>query len=253
MSIIQFSDSTNKTGLVELLGRATGTQDATTSSYPLKQKTVDINDALDKYLSIARKASPTIKIDDTNFTGEPLYTQNLSSGTQAYTYTNDASSAQIIEIDRVDILRSNGTSKRLTLFNPENVGLDDNTGLASYKSTNGEPEEYRIVGKNIYLYPAPNYNSTNGLKLYHSRAPSYFVSTDTTKTPGINNLFHAYLWIRPAYFWVMIKKGAAAASGLKTELTDMEDAIKRYFENYSKDATRMQENQRMRAGKQSNK
>lgn len=245
MALLQFSDTTNFTGIVELLARATGTNSTTTSSYPLKQKTVDINSALDNYLMIARKASPNIKIDDTNFTGEPLYTQTLTSGTQAYTFSNDASSAQIIEIDRVEILRSNGTSKRLTQVNENEIGLADSTGIASYKSTNGEPEEYRIVGKNIYLYPAPNYTQASGLKLYHSRAPSYFVSTDTTKTAGINQIFHDYLWLRPAYLFCVIKN-LPQKNDLKVELEKLELQISDYFARHNKDATRVESTQRLK-------
>lgn len=244
MAKLQFSDTTNLDGIVELLARATGTSSATTSSYPLKQKTKDINSALDNYFMLARKASPSIKVNDTNFTGEPLYSQNLSSGTQGYTFTDDSNSAQIQLIDRVDILRADGTSKRLTQLNPEAVGLTDETGLASYRSTNGEPDEYRIVGKNIYLYPAPNYNSTNGLKMYFEGAPSYFVSTDTTKNPGINNIFHDYLWLRPAYLYCAIKN-LPQKNDLKVELEKMEAQITDYFGKYNKDSTKMANSQRL--------
>jgi len=254
MAKIQFSDSTNKTGLVELLARATGTQDATTQSYPLKQKTVDINDAIDWFLMLARKACPTIKIDDTNFTGEPVYSQNLSSSTNAYTFTVDSSSAQIQEIDRVEIERANGTTKRLKQMDVGAVGQDEDTGtLGAQAIATGEPEYYRIAGKNIILDKKPNYTTSSGtgLRLYHTRSAFYFVSTDTTAYAGINNIFHSYLWIRPAYLWVLLKKGAAQASGLKTELEKMEAYIDLYFGKiYNRDSTR---NNRMTGMKHSTK
>lgn len=254
MAKIQFSDSTNKTGLVELLGRATGTLDATTTSYPLKQKTVDINDALDWFLMLARKACPTIKIDDTNFTGEPVYSQNLSSSSISYTFTVDASSAQIQEIDRVEIEKADGTTKRLKQMDVGAIGDVGDTGsLGAQAVASGEPEFYRISGKNLILDKKPNYTTLTGtgLRLYHTRSAFYFTSTDTAVFAGINNLFHSYLWLRPAYFWVNLKKGAAAASGLKADLEKMEGFIDLYFGKiYNKDSTR---NNRMKPMRHSTK
>lgn len=258
MAKIQFSDATNKTGLVELLGRATGTQDATTSTYPLKQKTVDINDALDWFLMLARKACPNIKIDDTNFTGEPVYSQNLSSSTNAYVFTVDASSAQIQGIDHVEIETATGKTKRLNQMNPNMVGYnnDVNDTLANDAIDTGEPTSYRIVGKYIILDKKPNYTTATGtgLRLYHDRCAYYFVSTDTAVFPGINNLFHSYLWLRPAYFWVNLKKGSAAASGLRNDLETMESFIDMYFSDlHNRDVTKTKTVQRMKAKPQNNK
>lgn len=256
MAKIQFSDSTNKTGLVELLGRETGTQDATTSTYPIKQKTVDINDALDRFLMLARKACPNIKIDDTNFTGEPLYNQNLANGTQSYTIATDSSSAQIQAVDRVEVELANGQVRRLKQLDTDLIGEQSgNTdALGGYKTTAGSPTEYRIVGKLIYLYPKPNYTTTSGtgLRLYHDRSPSYFTSTDTAVFPGINNLFHSYLYKRPAYLWILAKKGKAKAAGIKEEVDEIEAFIGMYFGNlYNRDATNPK--RKMVAATQNNK
>lgn len=256
MAKIQFSDSTNKTGLVELLGRETGTQDATTASYPLKQKTVDINDALDRFLMLARKACPNIKIDDTNFTGEPLYTQNLTSGTQQYTIATDASSAQIQAVDRVEVELANGQIRRLKQLDTDLIGEEDgkDTGLGGYKTTAGSPEKYRIVGKYLFTYPKPNYTTSSGtgLRLYHDRSAFYFASTDTAVFPGINNLFHSYLYKRPAYLWILAKKGKSKAAGIKEEVDEMEAFIGMYFGNlYNRDATNPK--RKMIAATQNNK
>lgn len=258
MAKIQFSDSTNKTGLVELLARATGTQSATTSSYPLKQKTVDINDALDWFLMLARSACPNIRIDDTNFTGEPVYAQNLSTSTNAYLFTNDASNAQIQGIERVEIETATGQTKRLTQMNSKMVGYESgvNDTLAQTAVATGEPTSYRIVGKYIILDKKPNYTTSSGtgLRLYHDRCAYYFTSTDNAVFPGINNLFHSYLWIRPAYIWVNLQKGAAAAAGLKTQLEKMEAFIGVYFSSLqNQDATKTASAQRLRPAPQNNK
>lgn len=239
MAKIQFSD-TSVNGLVELLARATGTQSATSSSYPLKQKTVDINSTLDYFFYLAKKYANKQKVDDTGNTTEPIYAQNLVSGTQTYTFTTDSGSNKINAVDRVEILRADGTSKRLTQLNPESV----NVGLPAYKSTAGEPEEYRIVGKTITLYPKPGYNSTNGLVLYTERDGIYFASTDTAVYAGIPNNFHDYLWIRPASIWAAIKKLPQAKDLLGMKL-EMEEAIKDHYSRLNKDSGRMRGSQRL--------
>ena len=232
MASLQFSDTTNRTGIVEMIELRTGTQSSTSSSYPLKVKTVDVNSALDNFISIAQKVSPSIKFDDTNYATEPKYTINLVSGTQAYTFTTDALSAQITAVDRVEIITASGAKKRLQPLNRDNI---TDIGLGSYEAVNGEPNEYEIVGKTINLYPAPNYNSTNGLILYTERTGSYFVSTDTTKVAGIPNLFHEYLVIRPSYYYCA-KKGLPQAKFLQIEVDKMEETIGEYYRNSVKDS-----------------
>lgn len=250
MAKIQFSDTTNKNGVVELLGRATGTLSATAESYPLKVKTVDINSALDYFFYLAQKFAGKTKVDDTGNTAEPKYTINLVSGTQRYNFTVDASSPtnQITGIDRVEILRADGTTKRLTLLNRETV---TDSGMAGYKSTAGEPEEYEIVGAGINVYPKPNYNSTNGLILYTLRNGIYFISTDTAVYAGIPNNFHDYLWIRPAANWTGMK-GLPQAVKLENMKIEMEGAIEDHYRRINKDSTRGNA-MRMRPSNESNK
>lgn len=248
MAQLQFSDTTNKDGIVQKIQDACGLTSATTSTYPLKRITKDVNSAIDNYFDLANQYSKQ-KIDDTNHSSEPAYSINLVSGTKRYTFGSDAASNQIWKIDRVDLLRADGSSKRLKLFNREEI---TETGMASYNATSGEPNGYFIEGEEIVLDRAPNYNSTNGLKLFDTRSPSYFVSTDTTKTPGFTNLHHDWAWIRPSYLWCLIKDKRRAA-GLKILHDEMKQSIKDYYTNFSKDSTKMGPHQRLKPKFQSNK
>lgn len=240
MAKIQFSDTSNGNGIVELIARATGTGSATSSTYPLKQKTVDVNSALDYFFFLAKKYANKQKVDDTGNTTEPKYSQNLVSGTQTYTFTTDSGSNKINAVDRVEVLRADGSSKRLTQLNRESVDV----GLASYKSTAGEPEEYEIIGKTINLYPKPSYNSTNGLILYTERDGVYFASTDTSVYAGIPNNFHDYLWVRPSAIWASLKK-LPQAKDLNALKTELESAIIDHYSRLNKDSGRMKASQRL--------
>lgn len=249
MAQLQFSDTTNKDGIVQKIQDACGLSSATTNTYPLKRITKDVNSAMDKYLDMANTNSPKMKIDDTNHSSEPMYQINLASGTKRYTVNTDSNSNQILKIDRVDLLRADGSSKRLTLMNRE--GITD-VGMASYNATSGEPNSYFLDGEEIVLDRAPNYNSTNGLKLFNTRTPSYFVSTDTTKVAGIPNIHHDYLWIRPSYLWCLIKDKRRAA-GLKVLHDEIVGEIKEYYKTIIKDSSRMGAVQRLKAKVQNNK
>lgn len=249
MAQLQFSDTTNKDGIVQKIQDACGLISATTNTYPLKRITKDVNSALDNYFDMANEESPHIKIDDTNHSSEPAFTINLVSGTKRYTFNTDANSNQILKIDRIDILRADGTSKRLSMFNRADI---EDTGMASYNATSGEPESYFIEGEEIVLDRAPNYNSTNGLKLFDTRTPSYFTSTDTTKVAGIPNIHHDYLWVRPSFFWCILKDKKRAA-GLKILLDDLEKRIRQYYKSLSKDSTKTNAVQRMKPKYQNNK
>lgn len=229
---MQFSDTTNRTGLIQMLEDRTGTQSVTSSSYPLATKTRDINQALATFLMLGQRYSRLRKIDDTNHSTKPEHTINLVSGTREYTFTVDGASNEILAVDRVEITDANGNTKRLTQLNR---ALITEEGLSEYRETTGEPEEYDIVGKTITLYPAPNYNATAGLKLFNDRAGSYFVATgNDTKVAGIPRVFHEFLVLRPAYYYCA-SKGLPQAKFLQIELNEMLEQIKLYYGSLTKD------------------
>lgn len=226
---IQFSDTTNKTGLVETLARYTGTQTATTSTYTLAQKTLDINNAYAHFFRIANEAAGNWQADDTAQSGVPVTTFNLVSGTGTYAFTVDSSSNQILDIYKIRIKDTNGNWIE-TIYQ-----IDKNTDdISQYQNITGVPVCYDLTGNNITFYPTPSYNSTNGAELSHSRTPIYFTTSDTTKKPGIPDYFHEYLAIRPAYFFCFTKGLLKQASELKDQMLTMEAQIRKYYSDRNK-------------------
>lgn len=226
-----FSDTTDRDGIVELVEDLTGTQSSTTSSYTLKTKTRDINNAYARYFLLGVEAEGRWQLDDTNHTKYPIITTNLVSGQQDYSFTVDEQSNQILDIYRVEILDSTGNGVLLTPIDQYDV---KGQALTEFMSENAQPTYYDKTANGIILYPAPNYNYTNGLKIYFNRTPSYFVYTDTTKTPGIPDVFHEYLAIRPAYQYCL-RKGLPQKNDLKTDVLELENFIRTYYSNRSKD------------------
>lgn len=238
MSMV-FSNTTDRTGLVELLEDLTTTQSSTTSSYPLKTKTRDINNAFANYNMIAQRSAGSWESDDTNQTDYPIITTNLVSGQQDYSFTIDQQGNQILDIYRVEVANNSGIFSQVMPLDEVNM---NGISLTEFMKTAGQVTFYRKTANGIFLYAPTNYNYANGLKIYYARTPTYFLSTDTTKKPGIPDMFHEYLALRPAYFYAL-QKGLPQAAALGNQVLEYEGSerlgitgkIGDYYANRSKD------------------
>lgn len=236
MAKLEFSNSVTGAGIVQVLGRYTNSQNTTTSSYPLIDKTVDINTALDNFFIIANKASGRWQVDDTNQTDYPVIYGNVVAGQQDYSFTVDEQGNQILDIYKVRIKDSNGEWHTLKQRDLQ----DGNDDPLNRTTTTSCPIEYDVTANGIFLTDIPAYNSIGGLELYISRTGSYFVSTDTTKSAGIPNIFHEYLALRPAYFYCLIKGLAQYKDYYRTLYGadgngGMEKAIADYYSERNRD------------------
>lgn len=227
------------TTIVSLIGRLTTTQAATTSSYPIADKTTDINNALGNYMILATQSAGRWQVDDTNQTDYPVVFGSIVSGQQDYSFTVDENGNQILDIYKVRAKDSAGTWHTLIQRDLQ----DGNDTPLNSAQTTGIPSKYDLTANGIFLTDIPNYNSANGLEIYISRTPSYFVSSDTTKKPGIPNVFHEYLAFRPAYFY-SLAKGLPQAASYRVTLygqdgrSGLEGAIRNYYSNRNRDEKR---------------
>lgn len=227
---MQFSDTTNLTGLVETLARYTGTQTSTTSSYTLAQKTRDINNAYVHYINLASLAAGKQQIDDTNNTTLPLLLSDITSGNANYPFKVDEESPanQILQLQKLRIKDANGK------WTDYLTQIDKNeTDISQFQDVTGTPEYYDLIGNNVVFYPTPNYTSANGIEFTVTRTPVYFTTSDSTKKPGIPDMFHEYLVLRPAYFFC-VAKGLPQAKALGDAMLMMEQEIKHYYSNRNK-------------------
>lgn len=244
---MQFSDTTNRTGIVELLEDLTNTQSASTSSYALAKKTRDINNAFAQFVMLAIRASGG-QFDDTNQTDYNIIKLNIVSGQQDYPLTVDGSSTpnQILDIDRIELGGPSGTFNRLPSF--DEMGKD--YSLVQQSTVSGTPSCHYKLANGIFLDKKPNYNLTNGIYIYIGRTPVYFLTSDTVKKPGIPDHFSEYLAYRPAYLYCSSKGKdmAIQARNYLAFLTKMETDIGLYYTGRNRD-----EKKRMVARVESNK
>ena len=231
---MQLSDITNRTGIIELLEDKTNTQSATTSSYTRTTKIRDINNAYAHYLTLANQASGRWLADDTNQVDYPVITTNIVSSQQDYSFTVDEQGNQILDIYRVECFDSAGIAHKLRPFDMQ----DTEQALTEFMKNGGIPVCYDKTANGLILYPTPNYSYTNGLKIYYERTPSYFTVSGTvasdTKKPGIPDIHHEYLALRPAYQYCL-QKGLSQASSYYNEMIAMESFIKEYYRDRNKD------------------
>lgn len=226
---LQFSDTTNKQGIVELIDDLC---DSNSTTYSLLRKVRDVNQALNYVWALIFKCGGTWQYDDSNQTDYPIITTNLVSGQRDYAFVTDQQGNLILDIYKVLVAQPNGTFVEMK---PVDVQSDKNVaGFYDGNNVTGTPTQYDKTANAIFLDAIPNYNSTNGLKIYINREGSYFTSSDTTKKAGFAGIFHEFLALRPSYLFCAINsKDRAKAIGV--EMLRMENEMKAYYGNRQRD------------------
>ncbi len=241
---IQFNDTTNYKGLVQIYEKECGFKrgDISGDSTRLKELTADINLTWDDYLSIALTASGKWQFDDSNQTDYPIIKTNLVSGQRDYTFTTDEGGNLILDIYKVAILPS-ASSTLYQEINPIDQQSDNEAAdIVAESTATGVPYTYDKTANGFFLDPIPSYNATSGLKVYINREPSYFTSSDTTKKPGCPGIHHRYFALKPALDYAR-RNNLANYNRLLEEVISFEGdeargitgTIVKYFSRRSKD------------------
>ncbi len=254
MSLV-YSNTTTKGGIIQLIERKLDLPDGTiTGDATLFARfTSDVNIALDRALSLIFESAGTWQFDDSNQTDYPIITTNLVSGQRDYSFTADSNGNLILDIFRVLIATSSGTFVEIDPVDQQSRNTNDpmtNTdGFVNGANATGLPTKYDKTANGIFLDPIPNYNYTNGLKIFINRESTYFTVSDTTKKPGFAGLFHEYLALRPAYQYAYGKTlSGVNVKSLGNDMLTMEAALKDYYTNRERDVRRG-----MRLNRESNK
>lgn len=209
---MQFSDTSNLTGLVEDIDFICGTD---STSYPLKDKARNGNRWLYKAVVRYMKAQSRWQYDDTNQTGLPVATTDLVDSQGDY-----ALPSTILQLEAVEVQDTGGNWSRLA-----HIDTADISGtISDFEDTAGMPKYYDLKGESIILYPAPSSSSvttTAGLKIYYTREFDAFASTDTTQQPGIPEPFHRIVSLGASYDWLVVNDTAEKASAIRQEIEQL--------------------------------
>ena len=205
------------------------------TSYPVADKTRDINLALDEVFSTIFEVGGTWQFDDSNHTDYAIITTNLVSGQRDYPFTTDEQGNLVLEVLKVFVADEQGNFREVTPVDVPAGSAPSNhyDGL----NTGGQPNTYDKLGNGILLDPIPNYNRTKGLKVYISREGSYFTTADTTKKAGFAGIFHEYLALRPSYQYARTNR-LDNKNDLKIDMMEMKNAIREYYKAREKDVVK---------------
>jgi hypothetical protein len=181
----QFNDSANKSGLVQAcestLFGDNGFGRISDDTNLLADFTRRLNEGLNIVASAIMQADGRWQWDDNNNTDFPIGTTNLVANQQDYTFE-----VTHLKINRVEVKDESGNWTLLTPIDARDVEV----ALAEFEATAGVPQYYDKIANSVFLYPVSSYSQAASLKVYFQRPPSYFTSSDTTKVPGFNSLFH---------------------------------------------------------------
>lgn len=188
MSLV-FSDTSGKQGLIQFCestlfgdnayGKISG------DSNLLATFTRLINEGLNRVTSLILQADGRWQYDDLNNTDFPIATTDLVADQQDY-----ALAITHMRITRVEAKDAAGSWHLLVPIDQVDI---NNQSLTDYLKASGMPTYYDKLANSLFLYPKPASASvtlSGGLKVWFQRPPSYFTTSDTTKTPGFNSVYH---------------------------------------------------------------
>jgi hypothetical protein len=217
-----FNDGTNSLGICQEVDDICGTS---TSSYPLAAKARRANSALSDFVSIALDSDDRWNFEDTNHSELPIGTTALVNGQNDYELDNS-----MLKILKVELKSENDTWVEL-------IPIDRNDTEIPYEQLFGEgtPKYYDKFANSALLFPTPNYDQDDSLRVWYQRDASYFTATDTDKAPGIPSLFHKYIALKIAEPYARDKQLKNYVS-IRNEIQKYEEeTIPAYYAKRNKD------------------
>lgn len=234
-----FSDITTGQGIVEEINFLCNSDN---NSYPINDKTRNVNRAYDKVVSRIFTADGRWEFDDQNAADLPIATTDLIQNQQDYSFD-----VSFLIVARVEVKDQNDNWTTLAPFSQSDIvrgglpGYVPSQSLTQFLSQPGIPQYYDKLANSIFLYPAPSYSQADSLKVYFQRNVNYFVPTDTTKIPGFASPFHRILSMEATLDYARAKNldiglphgkiPNSFVSELQTLYSDLQD----YYSRKSKD------------------
>lgn len=187
-----------------------------------------INEALNRVVNLIMTSDGRWQFDDTNFTDFPIGTTDLVTtlGSEQQDYSFGITMLRIV---RIEVLDATGAWRLLKPIDQADVY---DQSLTDFLKTPGLPVYYDKQGASIFLYPKPlatAVTSTGGLKVWFQRPPSYFATSDTTKVPGFNSMYHRLVATIASRDYAVFKQ-LSVAKALSELVQQGEDSL---IENYT--------------------
>jgi len=214
---MQYSEPTNRTGIVEMIRDRLGTDE---EDYAIGFLTQNVNKWFKLLVSDIQEVDASWQFDDRNLTTLPIESVDIVAGQRDYQLDADTTF-----IERVEIKQEGGEETRvLRRIHDQLIG----GAIDEVFSTDNQPLYFDLLGDSILLFPTPDYSVDQGLTLYVRRGPSLFTIDDTTKEPGINALYHDFFVEAGAYEYAKTYK-KDIAQGFLDEAMAIKRRIVKYY------------------------
>ena len=226
-----YNDTTNLSGILQNIEFATdlGTAYITGDTTRLKQFTALVNNENHKVWHTIFMSNGNWSYDDGNYTDLPQATTDLVSGTSKYAIPETA-----LTVKGINCLDSAGNWYALMPITDKLIGNE----VDEFMDADSQPMYYRMINGTAEIYPASNYNATNGIKVLFDRDSVDFATSDTTKKPGFASPYHEILPIGVSIEWLKIKQPQSPTlPQLQADYLKMEKAIKDFYGKRFKDFT----------------
>lgn len=184
----------------------------------LKTFTRRLNQAKDRFFTLAFKYDALWNFDSTKQVDLPIGYTSLTSGIKEYALS--LFHTEVLQLTQLFAKDPNGVYHELT---PQ----DDKASPSAYTLTNanGTPTTFELVGNSLLVDPTPNYNqASTGLKAVFKRNDIKFVYTDGAVPIGTPSLFFGFL-ARQASLPYLIEKRLAQKNDIATMIQIDEKAI----------------------------
>jgi len=179
------------------------------------------NRALDELTSIILAVDASWQWDDKNHPDLPIAVTDLVSGQGQYTM-----SAKHLLVSRLELENPEGKAHVLIPIAESDIKV----AISELGEETGTPLYYEKLGESLFLYPKPDYDLEDGMRIYFSRPASYFEVTDTTKEAGFAEIFHQFIPLWNARHYASGQKDMNDTF-TKTDnlLTDIKGRIVKYY------------------------
>jgi len=189
---MQYYESTNATGIVDDIYYQTNTD---TTTYPLGILTSHVNRGYAEIITAILSVDRRWRWDDRNHTKSMETTCDLVTDQGEYGFLSSTPAETYQDFSKVFgvAVKDQNADWRDLDYITKDLIKERGFNWDEYESVSGTPIEYALEGTQLFLKPAPSYDSTNWCKVFMQRNPVFFARTDTTKVPGFDQRFHILL------------------------------------------------------------
>ena len=232
---IQFSDTTNKLGLIqECESKVFGSDYGAISGNAKKLATFTryLNNGLNRLSTVIGDADTRWQFHDSNYTTHPIAKTTLVAGQRDYKLADIHQ-----EVRHVYVKNSDGKDVPLQPIDEHDIAKGGQSP-ETFLETDGMPMYCDKKGRSLFLYPAPaagQVTTSEGLVVSYSSSPSYFASDDITKTAGVPPIFQNYPAIFASIEYATNNKMRSKAKDFKVEMLEMEEMIRAFYAKRDKD------------------